>query len=289
MVTTPAGGSVRHGEMTADAADVNAATRPFAGRTALITGAAGDIGGAAAVRLAAGGARVVLADLTDAVETTAERCAHVNSADTPVTVTFDVTDQSAVTRTFDDLSEQGITADLLFNNAGYQGHFDNIVDYDVTDFRRVLDINVTGVFNVLQAFARKLIAAERPGTIVNTASMARGGAPNMAAYSASKAAVIALTKTAAKDLAHHAIRVNSVSPAFIGPGEMWDRQVRLQAETPSQYFSDAVTEVAEQMVNAVPLRRYGSLDEVASAVQFLLSDEASYITAFDIEVSGGAA
>ena len=69
---------------------------------------------------------------------------------------------------------------------------------------------------------------------------------------------------------------------------MWDRQVELQASTPSQYFSDDPDEVAEQMLSSVPLRRYGSLDEVASVVQFLLSDEASYITAFDIEVSGGA-
>ncbi len=91
----------------------------------------------------------------------------------------------------------------------------------------------------------------------------------MAAYSASKAAVIALTKTAAKDLAHHSIRVNSVSPAFIGPGVMWDRQVELQAATPSQYFSDQPDEVAAQMINSVPLRRYGSLDEVAAAVLFL--------------------
>ena len=110
----------------------------------------------------------------------------------------------------------------------------------------------------------------------------------MAAYSASKAAVIALTKTAAKDLAQHGIRVNSVSPAFIGPGEMWDRQVELQARTSSQFYSDSPDEVANEMIASVPLRRYGSLDEVAAAVQFLLSDEASYITAFDIEVSGGA-
>ena len=111
----------------------------------------------------------------------------------------------------------------------------------------------------------------------------------MAAYSASKAAVIALTKTAAKDLAAQSIRVNSVSPAFIGPGVMWDRQVALQAQTPSQYFADDPQMVAAQMLASIPMRRYGSLDEVASAVLFLLSDEASYITAFDIEVSGGAA
>lgn len=261
---------------------------PFAGHTALITGAAGDIGRATSVRLAAAGATVVLADIADGLDATAASCAEVNTASTPITTAFDVTDQADVRRAFTELDDRGVVADLLFNNAGYQGSFDNIVDYDVADFRRVLDINVTGVFVVLQCFARALIPTGRAGAIVNTASMAHGGAPNMAAYSASKAAVIALTKTAAKDLAHASIRVNSISPAFIGPGQMWDRQVELQATTPSQYFSDQPDEVAAQMISAVPLRRYGSLDEVAAAALFLLSDEASYITAFDIEVSGGA-
>lgn len=262
--------------------------QPFAGRTALITGAAGDIGRATAVRLAAGGARVVLADIADGLETTADLCVAANQASSPIATRFDVTDETDVQRAFEDLSAQAIVVDLLFNNAGYQGDFRNIIDYDVADFRRVLDINVTGMFIVLQSFARSLVGAGKPGAVVNTASMAHGGAPNMVAYSSSKAAVIALTKTAAKDLAHHPIRVNSISPAFIGPGLMWDRQVELQANTPSQYFSDDPAEVEAQMISSVPLRRYGSLDEVAAAAQFLLSDEASYITGFDIEVSGGA-
>lgn len=260
----------------------------MAGRTALVTGAAGDIGRAASLRLAASGARLVLADLSDDVEQTAAACSRVTGAPEPITTSFDVTNEEQIERAFADLGRQGVVADLLFNNAGYQGDFANVVDYDVADFRRVLDINVTGVFLVLRAFARTLIPTGRPGAIVNSASMAHGGAPNMAAYSASKAAVIALTKTAAKDLAHRSIRVNSISPAFIGPGQMWDRQVELQAGTPSQYFSDDPEKVAAQMISAVPMRRYGSLEEVAATVHFLLSDDSSYITAFDIEVSGGA-
>ncbi len=261
----------------------------FDGRTAFVTGAAGDIGRAVAIRLAAGGAMVVLADIADGLDETAALCTAVHpAAQQPVTTTFDVTSETAVGRAFDELGRQGIVADLLFNNAGFQGGFSNIVDYDVAEFRRVLEINVTGVFLVLQRFARDLISAGRPGAAVNTASMAHGGAPNMVAYSASKAAVIALTKTAAKDLAGNSIRVNSISPAFIGPGRMWDRQVELQASTPSQYFSDRPDEVAAQMIASVPLRRYGSLDEVAAAAAFLLSADASYITAFDLEVSGGA-
>lgn len=264
-------------------------SRAFAGRTVLVTGAAGDIGRATALRLASEGAQVVLADLSPAVEETARMCALAAQPDAaPITSSFDVTDEAGVQQAFDQLNSRGVVPDLLFNNAGYQGDFTNTIDYSTSDFRHVLDVNVVGVFNVLQAFARSLIAAGLPGAVVNTASMAHGGAPNMIAYSASKAAVIALTKSAAKDLASSAIRVNSISPAFIGPGMMWDRQVRLQAETASQYFSDDPDEVAAEMIAAVPLRRYGSLEEVAAAARFLLSDDASYITAFDIEIAGGA-
>lgn len=260
--------------------------RTLDGRTVLVTGAAGDIGRATAVRLAAAGCRVVIADVADGLDETAAACIAADATSAPVQLSFDVSDEGQVAEAFAELAAQGMTVDLLFNNAGVQGAFANTADYDADDFRRVLDINVVGAFIVLKHFAEALAGAG--GAVVNTASMAKGGAPNMVAYSASKAAVIAMTKSAAKDLAPQSIRVNSISPAFIGPGAMWDRQVELQATTPSQYFSDDQAEVAEQMIGSVPLRRYGSLDEVAAAVQFLLSDEASYITAFDIEVSGGA-
>lgn len=262
-------------------------------RTALITGAGGDIGRAVALRLAARGIALVLTDLPAADEglhRTAEQSAAAGGgAPDPMIRHADVTDVDAVGALFTALGAEGIVPDLLFNNAGYQGHFANTAHYDIDDFRRVLDINVTGVMIVLQAFARGLIEADRPGVAVNSASMAHTGAPNMAAYSASKAAVVALTKTAAKDLAADNIRVNCVSPAFIGPGAMWDRQVELQAATPSQYFADDPATVAGQMIEAVPMRRYGSLEEVSAAVAFLLSEDSSYITAFNLEVSGGAA
>src|SRR2546423_28213 len=136
---------------------------------------------------------------------------------------------------------------------------------------------------VLAAAARAMTG----GAIVNVASMAGvSGAPNMPAYSASKAAVIGLTKAAAKDLAPKSIRVNAVSPGFIGPGRMWERQVAAQAAAGSQSYAG---DVAEQMIGMVPLRRYGSVQEVAAVVAFLLSDDASYVTGVNVEVSGGGA
>jgi NAD(P)-dependent dehydrogenase (short-subunit alcohol dehydrogenase family) len=128
------------------------------------------------------------------------------------------------------------------------------------------------------------------GSIVNIASMAGvSGAPNMPAYSASKAAVVGLTKATAKDLAPHGIRVNAVSPAFIGPGRMWETQVAQQAAAGSQYYAADPDAVAAQMIGMVPLRRYGSVHEVAKVVAFLLSDDASYVTGANLEVSGGSA
>jgi NAD(P)-dependent dehydrogenase (short-subunit alcohol dehydrogenase family) len=111
----------------------------------------------------------------------------------------------------------------------------------------------------------------------------------MPAYSASKAAVIGLTKAAAKDLAPRGIRVNAVSPAFIGPGRMWTTQVERQAAAGSQYYAADPDEVASQMIGMVPMRRYGSVREVATVVAFLLSDDASYVTGVNIEISGGSA
>ena len=150
---------------------------PLAGRTALVTGAGGDIGRAIAVRLAAAGAGLVLADVGDTVEATAEACARHGIDERLRVVRFDVTDEAQVRRAFETLAADGVVADLLVNNAGYQGEFAAVADADAAEFRRVLDVNVTGVFLVLQHFARSLIAAGRPGAVVNTASMAKGGHP----------------------------------------------------------------------------------------------------------------
>ena len=178
----------------------------------------------------------------------------------------------------------------LVNSAGRQGVFAPVQVYPFDDARRIFDVNVLGLLAVLAAVSRTMIEHGLGGSIVNLASMAGvSGAPNMPAYSASKAAVIGLTKAAAKDLAPAGIRVNAVSPAFIGPGRMWDAQITQQASAGSQYYADAPDEVAAQMIGMVPLRRYGSTDEVARVVAFLLSEEASYVTGVNLEVSGGSA
>ena len=265
------------------------ADRSLSGRMALITGAGGDIGRAVALRLAEAGAAVILADrelASEDLQRTADLVQDRTPTAEPTISVFDVTNADDVRDAF---GAQPRPPDLLFNNAGLQGAFANTLDAPLDDVARILEVNVLGVLCVLQAFATALTAAGRPGSVVNTASMAGvSGAPNMVGYSASKAAVIGMTKSAAKDLATHGIRVNAVSPGFIGPGTMWTNQVAEQARVPSSYYGDDTTTVESQMIEQVPLRRYGSLDEVATTVRFLLSDEASYLTGINIEISGGA-
>ena len=251
----------------------------------LVTGAAGDIGCAIAEALARAGQRLLLADLpasADALEQRADTCRALG-ADV-ATVTFDVTDEHATAQALLDRPLAGVV-----NNAGYQGAFAPVHRYPLDDARRVFEINVHGVMTVLSLAARSMVAADRGGAIVNVASMAGvSGAPNMPAYAASKAAVIGMTKAAAKDLALAGIRVNAVSPGFIGPGRMWDRQVAEQAAAGSPYYSSDPETVARQMISLVPMRRHGSPHEVASVVAFLLSDAAAYLTGVNIEIAGGS-
>jgi NAD(P)-dependent dehydrogenase (short-subunit alcohol dehydrogenase family) len=259
----------------------------------LITGAAGDLGAAVARDLAAHGYRLALgdADVPAARERLGETAAECRALGADVFLTpFDVTQPDAVEAAVQRCVKEFGPPSGLYNNAGAQGAFTTIERYPIDDLRKVFEVNVFGLWNVLASVARAMIDAGVAGSIVNTASMAGvGGAPNMAAYSGTKAAVIGITKSAAKDLAPHGIRVNAVSPAFIGPGMMWDRQVALQAEANSQYYSNDPAVVAEQMINMVPLRRFGNPSEVASAVRFLLSQDSSYVNGVNMEISGGSA
>ena len=259
-------------------------------RWALVTGAAGDIGSAAAVALANDGWALLVADhpaQTATLERTREACAAAGPL--AVAETFDVTDQVAVCGSVAGFAEQHGAPAAVVANAGIQGEFAPVQEYDVDVARQVLDVNVMGIFTVLAAAARLMIRGRTTGSVIATASMAGvNGAPNMPAYSASKAAVIGLVKAASRDLAPHGIRVNAVSPAFIGPGRMWDIQVARQAAAASQYYGSEPELVEQQMIEAIPLRRYGSPAEVADVIAFLAGDRSSYLTGINIEIAGGA-
>ncbi|GBQ89625.1 xylitol dehydrogenase [Gluconacetobacter johannae DSM 13595] len=258
----------------------------FHGRTALVTGAGGNIGLATALRLASEGAAIALVDidpgkLSQAKEAFAAHGTRVEA------YTCNVADRVAVSAVVDQVIGDFGAVDLLFNNAGFQGAFRPIHEYPEDDFEKVMKINVFGAFYILKAVSKHMVE-RRFGRIVNTASMAGvQGPPNMLAYGASKFSIVGLTQIASKDLAPYNIRVNAISPAFMGPGYMWDRQVELQAEAGTQYFSSDPTEVAKQMIASVPMRRYGDISEIPGVVSFLMSDDSSYMTGVNLPISGG--
>jgi NAD(P)-dependent dehydrogenase (short-subunit alcohol dehydrogenase family) len=208
----------------------------FKGKSILVTGGAGEIGLTTAVRFAEEGASVMLTDIEQ--EGLKKGKKRLNGYGVRVeTYVCDVSDYASVRKMTQTAAEDFSGIDMLFNNAGCQGLFKPIHEYPVDDFEKVLRINLFGSFFVLRAVSEHM-AVRKKGCIVNTASMAGVDGPsNMAAYGASKFGMISLTQTAAKDLAPYNIRVNAISPAFMGPGFMWERQVRLQAEAGSQYFS----------------------------------------------------
>ena len=289
----------------------------YNGKRVIITGAGGNFGRAGALYFVKRGASVALFDIArEALYDTADQVRAlleadgVASADRVSVHVVDVRDADAVAGAVAQAATVLGGIDLLWNNAGYQGHMTPTLDYSAKDFQQVMDVNVVGVFNVLQATARQMVAqraeaveaAEAGGgaaalppssfAIVNTASVAGlRGTPTMPAYVASKAAVIGLTMSAAKDLAPHGIRVNAISPALIGPGFMWERQNRLHHESLSPYFSGCASGEAlgRKKIASVPMKRLGSVNEVVKSVAFLLSDQASYTTGTNLIVDGGLA
>jgi NAD(P)-dependent dehydrogenase (short-subunit alcohol dehydrogenase family) len=259
-------------------------------RYALVTGAAGDLGRAVCLALADEGWSLFVADhaaAAERLETTRAACLRDETG--VVSVTFDVTQYDEVEATMDQLAAWHGVPTAVVASAGVQGEFAPIQDYDAESLRWVLDVNVLGVFNCIKVAAQLMMREDCGGSIVALASMAGvNGAPNMPAYAASKAAVIGLVKSAARDLAPSGIRVNAVSPGFIGPGAMWENQVVQQAAAGSRYFPREPDAVARQMIGSIPLGRYGSPGEVADVICYLAGAQSSYVTGTNIEIAGGA-
>lgn len=260
-------------------------------RYAFVTGAAGDLGRAAGVALAADGWSLLLADHPLRVAELEEAQGTCETGENDVAVAcFDVTRREEMGAALDDFAARHGTPTAVVANAGIQGGFGPIHSCDGSDVARVLEVNVLGVYNTISVASRAMIDAGLGGAIATMASMAGvSGAPNMPAYSASKAAVVGLSKSAAKDLAPFGIRVNAISPAFIGPGAMWDTQVERQAAVGSQYFATDPALVARQMIEMIPMRRHGTPAEVADAICYLVGDRSSYLTGINLEVTGGSA
>lgn len=221
-------------------------------RRALITGGMSGLGAAAATRLRRDGVEVVTVDITDGAD-----------------VVLDVTDEGSVQAA---LAQVG-PIDILINSAGMVGPGVPLVDTNADDWRRVLDVNVVGVVNLMQATIPGMV--ERGwGRVVNFASMAgKDGNPNLSIYSASKAAVIALTKSAGKELATTGVLVNAIAPAVIA--------------TPMN--AATAPEALAHITSLIPMNRVGTADEVAELVAWLASDKVSFSTGAVYDISGGRA
>lgn len=205
--------------------------RQFAGKTVLITGAAGDIGSATAEAFARKSARLVLVDLPATASRLEEKKKVLESAGAAGVhvIPADVTSSDAVKEVVRETVGMCGRVDCFFNNAGIQGEILPLHKQSVEMFRRTIDVNVMGVFHGLKYVAQAMVEAGVGGVIVNTASLAGvEGPPNMAAYAASKFAVIGMTKSAAKDLGPHGIRVCAIAPGLL-EGKMWTSQVKGKA------------------------------------------------------------
>lgn len=261
----------------------------FAGKVVMITGAGGDFGRTGALACKREGAHVILVDASPAALKKTEQALAELAGPSSISVVCDVTDQKAVEAAVAQAETAFGKITHLWNNAGYQGHVKPTLEYSPEDFELVQKVNVVGAFRVLQCVSRSM-QKTGGGVIVNTASVAAlRGTPAMPAYVASKAALLGLTMSVAKDLAPHNIRVNAVSPALIGPGYMWDRQNELHAASGSPYFASDPETVAKNKVGGVPMKRVGSVEEVVKSVLFLMSEESSYCCGTNLIVDGGLA
>lgn len=238
------------------------------GKTALVTGASSGLGKHFATVLARQGVHVVLAARKE--EALRNECARISEAGGKASfVVMDVTSPASIELAFE---AAGKSFDIIINNAGISGA-GPALDISEETWDSVVDTNVKGVFSVAQAGARKMRDDKRGGSIVNVASiLGLRVAGQVAAYTASKAAVVQLTKALALEWARFGIRVNALCPGYF------------ETELNKEFFS---SDAGQALVKRIPQRRLGRLDELNAPLLLLSSDAGSFITGASLAVDGG--
>jgi NAD(P)-dependent dehydrogenase (short-subunit alcohol dehydrogenase family) len=245
------------------------------GKTAIVTGGASGIGQACVERFVKEGANVIIADIDG------EGAGRLAAATGAIAVEADVTDAASIDRLIGEAVSRFGGLDIMVNNAGVM-LVAPVVETDPANWRRVIDVNLTGVFLGARAAAKQMISQGRGGVIINGSSGAgRRGSPNFSAYCASKAGIISLTQALAIELAPHQIRVNAYTPGHIMT-PFWDQI----ADGYARVTGSTRDAVIERFRKSVPWGRFGTPEEVASAVSWLASDEAEYISGQAIAMNG---
>ena len=249
----------------------NPAQYDFSHKHAVVTGGAAGIGEACTARLVAGGATVSMWDRDDK----ALAAAVSKFGNRVQAVKVDVSDQHSVAAALASTLAFSKSIDILVNSAGITGPNVSLIDYPIDEWDRVFAINLRGTFLTCHAIAPIMKSAQEGkgyGRIVNIASIAgKEGNPNASAYSASKAAVIGLTKSLGKELALTGVRVNCVTPAAVKTG-MFDQMTQTHIDF---------------MLSKIPMNRFGDIQEIANMIAWLSSDECSFSTSAVFDISGG--
>lgn len=241
---------------------------PFRGRTAIVTGGARGIGLACAAKITEGGGRVALWDRD--LERARQSAASLKGA---VAIAVDVTSETDVARALAETEKLLAPPDILVASAGITGPNTTVAKYPVDAWRQVIDINLTGVFLCNRVVVDGMVQRGW-GRIVNIASVAgKEGNPNASAYSASKAAVIGLTKSLGKELATTGVLVNCVAPAVVK----------------TELFSQMTEQHINYMLSKIPMNRFGEVGEVAEMVAWLASSHCTFATGAVFDLSGGRA
>jgi len=251
----------------------------FSGQTALVTGAAGGIGRAVALALGQVGAKVLLVDIAKEAGLQTQSLIE-NIGGEAMFVQADVSDPAQVQNYVHTAMQTWGRIDIFMNNAAWQGEIHSLVDYPLDVFDKVMNINVRGVFLGLK-YVLPIMIQQGKGAVVNTASLGSFLATRkLGPYTASKHAVMGLTKTAALEVARKGIRVNAVCP---GPVD-----TEMLRDIEASQATGSTEELRAQRTASIPDGRYADPVEVANLMLYLASDLSSHITGQGIQINGGS-